>query len=427
MIKDTENINLLVDHLFRHESGKMISVLTKVLGTGNIALSEDMVQEAMLEAINQWEYKGVPDNPAGWLYNVAKYKAVNFIKREKTKQKYSSELLNLLQPEFSEGPTDIHLFSEQEVADDQLRMMFTCCHPSISTDSQIALTLKTLCGFSIPEIANAFLTNGENINKRLVRARQIIRENKVDFEVPFGNDFSNRLNAVLETIYLLFNEGYNSSSGNDIIRFELCEEAIHLAQLIAGNSKITVKSDVYALLSLMLLNASRFKARVNEQGEITDMAKQNRNLWNKDFIRKGIEYLDKSVESNRISKYQVLAAISAHHCTASGDETTDWENILALYQNLSQIDNSPIVLLNKAVAVSKVLGVEKATDDLLALSGDSLLNNYPHYYSTIAELYLQQKKNARAAHFFQKAISFSNNKKEIDYLADKLSSCKQSS
>ena len=241
MTKENENINQLIDHLFRHESGKMVSVLTKILGAENIDLAEDVVQDAIIEAINQWTYKGVPENPTGWLYTVAKYKALNFIRREKVHQKYSSEAIHFLQSEWTAEPAMNHFFSEQEIKDDQLRMMFTCCHPSISSDSQIALTLKTLCGFSIPEIAKAFLTINENINKRLVRARQTIRENKVSFEVPFGNEFEDRLNSVLETIYLLFNEGYNASEGTEIIRQELCNEAIRLIHLISDYPGIIQK------------------------------------------------------------------------------------------------------------------------------------------------------------------------------------------
>lgn len=176
---DKEKTTDLLDHLFRHESGKLVSVLTKILGTDNINLAEDVVQDALAEAIDQWSYKGVPENPTGWLYRVAKYKAINFINREKNKLKYSSEVIRLLQSEWTAEPALDYFFSEPEIEDDQLRMMFTCCHPSISVDSQIALTLKTLCGFSVPEIANAFLTHEESITKRLVRARQTIRENKI--------------------------------------------------------------------------------------------------------------------------------------------------------------------------------------------------------------------------------------------------------
>lgn len=423
LITSHTNINQLIDHLFRHESGKMVAVLTKLLGPANIELAEDMVQEAMTEAINQWSYKGVPENPCGWLYQVAKYKAINFSTREKQMQKYAADAKNKIQSETIQEPDLNQLFSEQEVADDQLRMMFICCHPSISTDSQIALILKTLCGFSIPEIAKSFLTNEENINKRLVRARKTIRENKIDFELPRGNEFINRLDTVLETIYLVFNEGYNSSAGDELIRFELCEEAIHLAQLIVDHPQIATKSEAYALLALMLLNASRFAARLNEQGKIIEMALQNRAIWNKDFIRKGIAYLYQSTEFNTVSKYQILAAISAHHCTAASDETTNWKDILSLYEHLSVIDSSPIVLLNKSVAVSKVLGYQQAINDLLILESNTVLKTYPHFYSTIGEFYLKQNDLRLAGIYFKRAISLSGNKQEISYLNSMLELC----
>ena len=424
MIEKNENIDRLIDSLIRNEFGKMVSVLTKILGAPNIDLAEDVVQDAIVEAISQWTYKGVPENPKGWLYNVAKYKALNFIKKEKVHQKYSSEVIHFLQFERTVEPTLNLFFSEQEIEDDQLRMMFTCCNPSISSDSQIALTLKTLCGFSIAEIAKAFLTNEENINKRLVRARQIIRDNKVAFEVPFGNEFENRLNSVLETIYLLFNEGYNATKGSEMIRFELCEEAIRLAQLIADYQKIQQKTDVWALLSLMLLNSSRFKSRRTINSEIVEMAKQDRNLWDRDLIKKGIVFLEKSVATGTVSKYQILAAISAHHCTAADDKSTHWKSILALYNNLSQIDRSPLVMLNKTIVVSKVYSVKKAVEELEKMAEDPLLQNYPYYHSTIGEFYLKLKSRSLALQHFEKAKAFTQNEQEIIYLEEKIISCR---
>lgn len=422
--RKNEHINQLISNLFRHESGKLVSVLTKILGTANINLAEDVVQDAIAEAINQWTYKGIPENPTGWLYKVAKNKAINFINRDKKQQRITSENIHYLQSEWTAEPATDYFFSDQEIADDQLRMIFTCSHPIISSDSQIALTLKTLCGFSIPEIARAFLTNKESINKRLVRAREAIRDNDIKFEVPSGNELNNRLHTVLETIYLLFNEGYNSSHGKQIIRAELCEEAIYLAQVIADHPKIIDRCQVHALLSLMLLNASRFNAREDAKDNIIDLAKQDRRKWNKDYIRKGIEYLGKSIQNDKISKYQILATISAHHCTAQSDEATDWKSILTLYENLSEIDNSPLVLLNKAVAVSKVYGTSQAIDDLLDLSSNKLLNKYPYYYSAIGEMYMLQRAKEKAIAYFEKAISLSTNHKETQHLKKKISTCK---
>ena len=262
MIPEASQINRLVDHFFRQESGKVVSVLTKIFGSQNLDIAEDVVQDALMEAMEHWQYDGVPANPSAWLFRVAKNKALNIINREGYKRKYESEEVpHFLKSELTAEPALNHLFSEAEIQDDQLRMIFTCCHPAISPDSQIALALKTLCGFSIPEIAKAFLTTEENINKRLVRTRHKIRDDKIPFEIPTGTDLKKRLQTVLETIYLLFNEGYSASKGNDIIRYELCEEAIRLAQIIIADKSIQQKETVHALTALMFLNASRFKAR----------------------------------------------------------------------------------------------------------------------------------------------------------------------
>ena len=257
----TEQINQLIDHLFRRESGKMVSVLTRIFGSENLELAEDVVQDSLMEAIKQWSYKGIPNNPSGWLFKVAKNKALNIVNREKHKAKYATDVVHLLQSAWTAQPAAEYLFSDEEILDDQLRMMFTCCHPSITPDSQIALILKTLCGFSIAEISKAFLSSEENINKRLVRARQRIRESKIQFEVPIGNALNERLQTVLAAVYLLFNEGYSASGGTELVRYELCEEAIRLTEMMLSHSALEDKSDSYALLALMQLNASRFKAR----------------------------------------------------------------------------------------------------------------------------------------------------------------------
>ena len=247
------NVSIEIDHLFRREYGKLVSVLTRAFGASNIQLAEDVVQEAMIEALEKWTYEGVPKNAVGWIYQVARYKAINIQKREKYRWAHAQKIGG---DSFYGGTVEFasnNIFTKEEIADDQLRMIFTCCHPSLSTDSQVALTLKTLCGFSISEIASAFLTSEENINKRLVRARKALRAADVPFEVPLGEDLDPRLSSVLETIYLLFNEGYNASTGDRAIRYELCEEAIRLAEIVASSPAIRSKS-TFGLLALMLLN-----------------------------------------------------------------------------------------------------------------------------------------------------------------------------
>ncbi|MEO8149494.1 MAG: sigma-70 family RNA polymerase sigma factor [Bacteroidia bacterium] len=417
-------ITKLVDHLFRHESGKMVAVLTRIFGTQNLDLAEDVVQDSLIEAMSQWQYKGIPDNPSAWLFRVAKNKALNILNREKYKREYSSDVAHYLQSEWTVEPALSHLFSEQEIQDDQLRMIFTCCHPSISPDSQIALALKTLCGFSIPEIAKAFLTNDETINKRLVRARQKIRDYKIPFEVPQGRELEKRLQTVLETIYLLFNEGYSASKGNDIIRYELCEEAIRLTHIITDDKNFQQKGNVFALLSLMYLNASRFKARHDNQGNLFTMAQQDRSLWNSKLKGNGLYYLEEATKQKDISGYYILATISAHFCVAESFETTNWKNILSLYNNLIELDNSPVVLLNRAVAVSKVNGAKAAIAELEKIKNSPPLKNYYLFYSTEAEFYIELKQFSKASSKLKTAIDLAPLQAEKDLLTKRLEYCK---
>jgi len=386
----------------RHEYGKLVSVLTKTFGTSNIDLAEDVVQEAMLEALNKWAYNGIPNNPVGWIYKVAKYKAVNILNREKYKRLYTSEIAHFLQSKWTVEPALEQIFTNKEIADDQLRMIFTCCNPIISQDSQVALTLKTLCGFSIPEIAKAFLTTEENINKRLVRARKAIRKANIPFEVPTGRELKKRLSSVHEAIYLMFNEGYNSTSADMLIRYELCEESIRLTEIIASHSAIE-SSNTYALLALMTLNTSRFKSRIDEFDNILDLEHQDRSLWDNKLIKKGLYYLEYSALQNEVSMYQILAAISAHHCTAINFKSTDWESILSLYDMLIEMDNSPIVLLNRAVIFSKTESPKKGVQQLEQIKDNSMFKTYFPYYTAKATLYFQNKEPQKAISLLKEA------------------------
>jgi len=422
-VSDQSEINQLVDHLFRHESGKMISVLTRIFGSHNMDLAEDVVQDSLLEAIKQWPYKGIPDNPSSWLFMVAKNKALNIVSRDKYKRQYSKEMSHFLQSEWTLEPTLNHPFTDQEITDDQLRMMFTCCHPSISPDSQIALILKTLCGFSIPEIAKAFITTEETINKRLVRARQKIRDNGIPFEVPQGKDIAKRLETVLESIYLLFNEGYSASSGENLIRYEVCEEAIRLVKIIANNPVIENKSGVYALLALMQLNASRFKARQDVEGNILTLEKQNRSLYNYTLMEEGFSNLKRSTSAKEISIYHILATISAYHCSAVEYKLTDWKSILILYDKLVLIDNSPIVLLNRAIALAKVSGAKKAISELEQLRSSSILKSNYLFYSTEAEFFIELNLFSHARTALKKAIRLAPLETERRFLQKRLSDC----
>jgi len=424
-VQDPAEINQVVDHLFRHEAGKLVSVLTRIFGSDNMDLAEDVVQDSLIEAMTHWQYKGVPENPSAWIFRVAKNKALNALAREKHKRQYASEVSHYLQSEWTSEPAFTHFFSEQEIQDDQLRMIFTCCHPAISRDSQIALALKTLCGFSIPEIARAFITSEENINKRLVRARKKIRDDKIPFEVPEGKDLRKRKESVLETIYLLFNEGYSASKGQDLIRYELCEEAIRLTEMIAANKSILQKDSVYAILSLMYLNASRFNARLSPDGNLLTMAEQDRSQWNKKMIDTGLTYMAKAVEDDELSIYHILAAISGQHCIAPDYASTDWKTILSLYDHLIRIDSSPVVLLNRTVAVSKARNTAEALSELEQIKKSGSISSYYLLHSTEAEFLVELGRFDQAAKSLEQAIALASIDSEKEFLQKRLDFCRQ--
>jgi RNA polymerase sigma factor (sigma-70 family) len=415
-------INNLVDHLFRHEAGKLTAVLTRIFGAHNLELAEDVVQDSLLEAMNIWQYKGVPEKPVAWLHKVARNKALNIVNRDKYKRQYASETAHFLRSEWTANAALDNLFSDSEIEDDQLRMMFTCCHPAISGDSQVALTLKTLCGFSIPEIARAFLTTDDTITKRLKRARQTIREADIPFEVPEPQHLEARLDAVIQTIYLLFNEGYSASRGNDPIRYELCGEAIRLAEIIAANPGVKIKTNVFASLALMYLNASRFSARVSDKGEILTMAEQDRGLWDKSLMQKGFYYLQQAAGAD-VSVYHILAAISAYHCSAPDYKTTDWQSILFLYDKLMTADSSVVVRLNRAIALAMVEGPKKAIAELQKIKHDPALKSYHLLYSTFAELHMQLGEFNEAATYLNRALELAPLPAEKELIMKKLRVC----
>jgi len=388
-------------------------------------MAEDVVQDSLLEALKQWTYKGIPDNPSGWIYRVAKNKALRIVNRDKYKKQYVSDVVHWLQSEWTAIPAADQLFSESQIVDDQLRMMFTCCHPSVSPDSQIALILKTLCGFSISEIARAFLTADENIQKRLVRARQKIRESKVLFEVPQGTELKSRLQTVLEAIYLLFNEGYSASGGIQLIKSEVCEEAIRLAEIIVSHPSFTDTPDVYALLALMQLNASRLKARLDEAGNILTLERQDRSVWDLALMEKGFSNLRKSITGEEISVYHILASISSYHCSAASFETTDWKSILFLYDKLMQSDPSPVVLLNRSIALAKVEGTETALAELENLKNVQALRSYHLLYSVLAEFYVELSRFGEAASMLREAIRLAPLPAEKVFLSNKLTQCEK--
>lgn len=405
----------LTAHLFRIEYGKVVSVIIKFLGVDNLKIAEDIAQETFYKAVKHWQHNGIPPNPRAWLYLTAKNECLNLLKKKKREREYKKNIKRS-----DSGHLDLErlVFSEQVIADEQLKMMFVCCHSSISKKAQLTLMLKILCGFSISEIANAFFISTEAVNKRLVRARKKLRDNKVSFTLP--RNIENEVPIIIQAIYLLFNEGYSPSEKDKLIRKDLCFEAIRLAEILKDHQNITNKDDCYALLSLMYSNASRFDARLNAANEVIEMKCQDRDKWNQDLINKGILYLDKGTENETVSIYHILAAISAHHCIATTFEETNWDAILSLYDSLLDIADSPIIRLNRSVAVSKVKGIPIAIHELKQLSSKTDIEHYYLFHSTIAEFYLEMLDLEEAAVHLKKAIAIANNDRDINAFQKKL-------
>src|SRR5579863_5523045 len=291
------SVQALVDHLFRHEAGRMVAILTRLFGIHNLELAEDIFQDTLHQALKDWTVGPIPDNPSGWLMVVAKRKAINAVRRERLHRSFARDMDALLKSEWTTAYTMDHVFLEAEIKDSQLRMIFTCCHPALPMEGQLALTLKTLCGFNIAEIAAAMLTTESNINKRLYRVKEKIRNEEIPFTVPAGHQLLPRLDAVLLVIYLLFNEGYNSSGDNAVIRQDLCLEAIRLAMLLTEKPVTNEYPPVYALLALLCLHSARFEARLDINSLIV-LEEQDRGLWNQQLITRGLQFLSKSAAGN---------------------------------------------------------------------------------------------------------------------------------
>lgn len=400
----------LLPHLFRTEYRKIVSVLAKRLGLKHLEVAEDIASDTFFVAAQTWGISGLPQNPVAWLYNVARNKAFNYLQRQSIlKEKVVPELQNHFSDTIEE---DIDL-SPQNIADSQLKMMFAICHPSISPESQVGLALRILCGFGIDEIADAFLTNKETINKRLFRAKEKLREEKIRPELPETHEIELRLENVLTTLYLLFNEGYYSSSSNQILRKDFCLEAMRLCEQLT-TLDITNKPQVNALLALMCFHASRFEARVDRNGELILYEDQDTSLWNQELIQQGAYYIHKSADGNIISKYHLEASIAWWH-TQNADTQEKWENILQLYNQLLQLEYSPVAALNRTYALAKANGKQEAITEAekLKLTGNQF------YYMLLGELY-KDIDNSKALDNFNKALEIAKNHSERKVIQKKI-------
>jgi RNA polymerase sigma factor (sigma-70 family) len=416
-----ENFQHVIGHLFRHEAGKMAAVLTRLLGFSNLDTAEDIVQETLLQAMTTWKFHGVPANPSAWLYTVAKNKTVDVVRKNKRIKQHQSKITNLLESEWTLTSTVSNFFLENEIEDSQLRVMFACCHPLIAYESQIALTLKTLCGLSVQEIANGFLTNEETIGKRIYRAKEKIKEEKIALDVPFGSELTTREEAILKTLYLLFNEGYNSSHPDVLIRKDLCEEAMRLCILLTRN-KQTNLPEANALLSLMCLQASRFDARLDKDGNIILLNNQDRSQWNEALIKVGLMHLEFASTGNRLTEYHLEAAIASCHALAKNFEETNWKEIYKLYELLLKIKPGAIIEMNKAVALGYAVTVQEGLNALLKIKG--LEENYL-YHTALADFYFKVFQHQQAYNHYTTAKTLTNSKVEKELLDKKMSLTKK--
>lgn len=416
---ENTNINHLIGHLFRNEYGKMVAVLTKLLGLAQLETAQDIVQDTLLKAMTTWSYGNIPENPSAWLYRAAKNKAIDHLRRGKIFRRISPDLSRQAQTELNIDPAVNTMFLENEIQDSQLRMMFACCHPSIPVESQIALALKTLCGLSVHEIANAFLTNDDTITKRIYRAKEKIKHENIQLEVPQAGSLQSRLDAVLQSLYLLFNEGYNSSHPDQLIREDLCEAAMRLCHLLTQQA-FTNLPETKALLALMCLQSSRFSSRVDDKGHIIILKYQDRELWNRELIKRGLDYLDAAAEGNQFSAYHLEAAIASLHAVAPSFEQTDWRAVYHLYDILYTLKPGPVIALNKAIASAYAISKEAALDSLKQIKG---LENHYLYYASLGEMYLGTGNKEEARNYFSRAITLTFSKSEQSLLIEKLAAC----
>jgi RNA polymerase sigma-70 factor (ECF subfamily) len=400
----------LIPHLFRTEFRKITAVLCKRFGIEHIEMAEDIASDTFLSAMETWTYKGLPANPVAWLYTVAKNKAINYISREQSfSNKIAGELVKIT-PQHTDIEIDL---SDKNITDSQLQMLFAICHPSLAPEAQVGLALRILCGFGIAEISSAFLSNNETINKRLFRAREKLREQRVAIEFPAESEIPKRLETVLTTLYLLFSEGYYSETNDAVLREDLCLEAMRLNYLLIEN-ELTNQPAVNALFALMCFHASRFEARKDENGELVLYNDQDETRWNRELIIKGTYHLHQASQGDTLTKYHLEASI-AYWQTVKADTEEKWETVLQLYNRLLQIEYSPIAALNRTYALSKANGKQQAITEAEKLN---MVNNH-FYFALLGELYTGID-NVKARQHFKMAISLARTNTEKQQLQKKV-------
>jgi RNA polymerase sigma-70 factor, ECF subfamily len=410
-----EELSRTIEALYRSESGRILATLARLLGDLDVA--EEAMHEAFAAALETWPQAGVPDNPRPWLISTARFKAIDGMRRRARFDSAQNDLALHLEARVNEAQINEAHYEDEEIEDDRLRLIFTCCHPALPPEGQGALTLREVCGLTTEEIARAFLVTPATLAQRIVRAKAKIRDTPIRYEVPSPQELPERLEAVLQVIYLVFNEGYSAAAGAEVTRAELTAEAIRLGRLV---SELLPEPEVNGLLSLMLLQESRRAARTSPTGELILLENQDRSLWNREQIEEGVALLERALKSRRFGSYTMQAAIAAVHAEAESVAVTDWRQIVALYDRLVRIQPSPVVQLNRAVAIAMRDGPEVGLMHIDAVLEHGELANYYLAHSARADMCRRLGRTAEARASYEKALAMTQQEPERQFLQERI-------
>jgi RNA polymerase sigma-70 factor (ECF subfamily) len=412
------------EHLFRREAGRMVSALTRIFGIHNLALAEDVVQDTFCRALEVWRIRGMPDNPSAWLMTAARNRALDVLRRQRTAITFAPELGRLLESEWTLAPAVDEILASDAIQDSMLRMMFSCCHPRLSESGRVALILNILCGFSVDEITSAFASGHAATEKRITRGKKVLAESKRLFDTGVPAGFFDRLPAVQRALYLLFNEGYHGASPKASVRMELCTEAIRLSAVLLQHPLGKTPS-TYALAALMTLTAVRLPARIDSSGNLIALFDQERSLWDRTRLSEGMRLLELSASGSELTAYHIEAAIASVHATARCAEDTDWSRIIELYNTLIRINPSPVVALNRAIAIAQRDGPERGLEALDAIANLDRLAAYPFYPAARGELELRLGNGEQARGHFQEALAKARNPVERRFFHQRIAACER--
>ena len=410
----------LDEHLFRRESGRMVAALTRIFGVHNLALVEDVVQDAFCRALEVWKARGLPENPSAWLMATAKNRALDVLRRERTARTFAPEMGRLLETEWTTAPVVAEAFAEHTIRDEQLRMMFSCADPRLPEAVQVALILNILCGFGASEIASAFLAGHAAVEKRISRGKKVLATSTRLFDLADA-EFPSRIEAVRRALYLLFSEGYHGASPQSAVREELCGEAMRLTALLLQYPPAETPTTA-ALAALMCLHAARLPARISD-GDLHALFDQDRSRWNARLIAEGLTLLERAAVGEEVSAYHIEAAIAAAHAGARSPEETDWRAIVSLYDRLMVVAPSPVVALSRAIAIGQRDGAERGLEELEGIGDRERLSRYPFYPAAMAEMELRLGHGESARRHFEAALELARNPTERRFVESRLRSC----